>query len=114
MGSSGFWSQAHCPSNQGNPTLTRTLTPFIPFTDPIHSIHSFPFHGESLIAAPEGELVADRPDIVSRYAISFWSIDPAGLTHAERHAATCLSIPCNPQLTDDEVARVIEAVNAFR
>ncbi len=40
--------------------------------------------------------------------------DSAGLARAERHAATCLSLPCNPQLTDDEVGQVIEAVNAFR
>jgi len=41
-------------------------------------------------------------------------VDPAGMARAERHAATCLSIPCNPQLTDSEVGRVIEAINAFR
>ena len=40
--------------------------------------------------------------------------DPRGLVSAERHARTCLSLPCHPQLSDDEVARVAEAVNAFR
>jgi dTDP-4-amino-4,6-dideoxygalactose transaminase len=40
--------------------------------------------------------------------------DPMGLKVAERHAATCLSIPCHPQLTDAEVASVIRAVNEFR
>lgn len=40
--------------------------------------------------------------------------DPAGMARAERHAATCLSIPCNPQLTDGDVARVIGAINDFR
>jgi dTDP-4-amino-4,6-dideoxygalactose transaminase len=39
--------------------------------------------------------------------------DPAGLNCAERHAATCLSLPCHPHLDDGEVDRVIEAVNAF-
>jgi dTDP-4-amino-4,6-dideoxygalactose transaminase len=39
--------------------------------------------------------------------------DPAGLPHAERHASDCLSIPCHPQLRDDEVATVITGVNAF-
>ena len=39
--------------------------------------------------------------------------DPRGLPHAERHAKECLSIPCHPQLRDDEVAGVIAAVNAF-
>jgi dTDP-4-amino-4,6-dideoxygalactose transaminase len=40
--------------------------------------------------------------------------DPQGLPHAEQHALTCLSIPCQPQLTDDEVDAVIDAVNAYR
>jgi dTDP-4-amino-4,6-dideoxygalactose transaminase len=41
-------------------------------------------------------------------------IDPTGLQNAERHAATCLSIPCHPQLSNADVSRVIEVVNAFR
>ncbi|WP_280154579.1 DegT/DnrJ/EryC1/StrS family aminotransferase [Piscinibacter sp. XHJ-5] len=40
--------------------------------------------------------------------------DPLGLPHAEAHAAACLSIPCHPQMSDADVARVVEAVNAFR
>ncbi len=40
--------------------------------------------------------------------------DPQGLSQAERHAATCLSLPCHPALSDADVARVIKAVNAFR
>lgn len=40
--------------------------------------------------------------------------DPAGLTASERHAATCLSLPCHPQMIDDDVERVVTAVNAFR
>jgi len=39
--------------------------------------------------------------------------DPHGLTHAEQHAARCLSIPCHPQLDDTDVRRIIEAVNEF-
>ena len=39
--------------------------------------------------------------------------DPAGLGHSERHAATCLSIPCHPQMSDGDVEQVIAAVNAF-
>jgi dTDP-4-amino-4,6-dideoxygalactose transaminase len=39
--------------------------------------------------------------------------DPAGLAASEQHAATCLSLPCQPQLTDDEVGQVIDAVNSF-
>ncbi len=32
---------------------------------------------------------------------------------AERHARTCLSIPCHPQMSDADVARVIDVVNNF-
>lgn len=39
--------------------------------------------------------------------------DPAGLRHSENHAATCLSIPCHPQMKDGEVNRVIDALNSF-
>jgi dTDP-4-amino-4,6-dideoxygalactose transaminase len=40
--------------------------------------------------------------------------DPNGLPAAERHAATCLSIPCHPQMSDLDVQSVIGALNAFR
>lgn len=40
--------------------------------------------------------------------------DPEGLGAAERHGRECLSVPCNPQLADDEVGTVIEALNDFR
>ena len=40
--------------------------------------------------------------------------DPAGLAHCEAHAARCLSIPCQPQMTDADAAAVIDALNAFR
>jgi dTDP-4-amino-4,6-dideoxygalactose transaminase len=39
--------------------------------------------------------------------------DPLGLAASEQHAATCLSLPCHPQLGDDEVQQVIAAVNRF-
>jgi len=39
--------------------------------------------------------------------------DPRGLPAAERHAATCLSLPCHPQMSEEEVAAVIEGVNSF-
>ena len=39
--------------------------------------------------------------------------DPEGLPNSDEHARTCLSIPCQPQLTDDEVTSVIAAVNAL-
>lgn len=40
--------------------------------------------------------------------------DPQGLLNSERHAATCLSLPCHPQMSDDDIAAVISAVNGFR
>jgi dTDP-4-amino-4,6-dideoxygalactose transaminase len=40
--------------------------------------------------------------------------DPNGLYASERHAANCLSLPCHPQMSDEDVASVINAVNAFR
>ncbi len=40
--------------------------------------------------------------------------DPRGLAHSEKHARTCLSIPCQPQMSDADVGTVIEALNAFR
>lgn len=40
--------------------------------------------------------------------------DPMGLGASERHAATCLSLPCHPQMSDDDVAQVVAAVNGFR
>lgn len=39
--------------------------------------------------------------------------DPRGLTHAEQHASRCLSIPCHPQMNDNDVNKVIEAINDF-
>ena len=36
-----------------------------------------------------------------------------GLLHAEAHASECLSLPCNPQLSEAQLGQVIEVVNAF-
>jgi dTDP-4-amino-4,6-dideoxygalactose transaminase len=40
--------------------------------------------------------------------------DPLGLGCAEEHARTCLSLPCNPFLSDKEVEVVIAVVNKFK
>ncbi len=40
--------------------------------------------------------------------------DPLGLVNSEHHAATCLSLPCHPQMTDKDVAVVVSAVNSFQ
>lgn len=39
--------------------------------------------------------------------------DPDGLARTERHAATCLSIPCHPGLTNEQVDRVAAVINDF-
>lgn len=39
--------------------------------------------------------------------------DPLGLKHAEQHAEECLSLPCQPGLTEEDVEKVILAVNSF-
>ena len=39
--------------------------------------------------------------------------DPAGLAATEHHAASCLSLPCHPQMSDTDLAMVVEAINAF-
>jgi len=40
--------------------------------------------------------------------------DPNGLPIAEQHAATCLSIPCHPQMSDADISTVVDAINAFQ
>lgn len=39
--------------------------------------------------------------------------DPQGLTNSEIHAQRCLSLPCHPQMSDEDVVSVIAAVNSF-
>ena len=39
--------------------------------------------------------------------------DPMGLKFSEIHASRCISIPCHPQLKDDDVATIILALNCF-
>ena len=39
--------------------------------------------------------------------------DSIGLANTEIHANTCLSLPCHPAMTEDEVSLVIAAVNGF-
>ena len=40
--------------------------------------------------------------------------DPQGIPVSERHAASCLSLPVHPQMSDADVGRVIDALNAFQ
>lgn len=40
--------------------------------------------------------------------------DERGLTNSEIHAGNCLSIPCHPHLNEQEICKVIEAINDFQ
>lgn len=48
-----------------------------------------------------------------QHALDAHRIDPSGLKITEHHAATCLSLPIHPFLSDDDVGRVIAACNSF-
>jgi len=39
--------------------------------------------------------------------------DSNGLFNSECHANKCISLPCHPQMTDEEVKKVIASVNSF-
>ena len=39
--------------------------------------------------------------------------DSKGLVNTEKHALNCLSLPCHPQMTDDDIVKVIAATNSF-
>jgi dTDP-4-amino-4,6-dideoxygalactose transaminase len=39
--------------------------------------------------------------------------DPLGLKHAEQHTQECLSLPCHPNLNDEDVDTVIRVINTF-
>lgn len=39
--------------------------------------------------------------------------DPKGLSNSDKHAETCLSLPCHPYMTEYEIFSVIEGVNSF-
>lgn len=40
--------------------------------------------------------------------------DPQGLAASELHAMICLSLPCHPQMSDEDVEVVINSVNEFK
>jgi dTDP-4-amino-4,6-dideoxygalactose transaminase len=46
-------------------------------------------------------------------SLTQWKNDPLGLPNAEAHAATCLSLPCHPQMVEGDIDRVIWSLNSF-
>jgi dTDP-4-amino-4,6-dideoxygalactose transaminase len=40
--------------------------------------------------------------------------DPHGLEVSEKHAKSCLSLPIHPQMSDEDIETVINAVNTFK
>ncbi len=60
--------------------------------------------------APSLTKLAIVQPYVAQYQRSFFELGGA----REHHAATCLSLPVAPHLTDVEVDRVIDAVQSFR
>jgi dTDP-4-amino-4,6-dideoxygalactose transaminase len=66
------------------------------------------------LAAAEVDSLCHYPIPVHRQpSATTFRLDPAGLRVAERHASTCLSIPCHPHLTSQQVDHVIGAMNGF-
>jgi dTDP-4-amino-4,6-dideoxygalactose transaminase len=101
-----------------NPAVT-LLAP--PLTEESHVHHLFVVNSEhrdalaAHLAAHDVQALKHYPVPVHRQPpCVHLKRDPVGLSVGERHAATCLSLPCHPQMSDEDVARVIEAVNAFR
>jgi dTDP-4-amino-4,6-dideoxygalactose transaminase len=39
--------------------------------------------------------------------------DPQGLAKSEVHSKVCLSLPCHPHMSQDQINKVIDSVNAF-
>lgn len=40
-------------------------------------------------------------------------VAPQGVRNADKHAENCISIPCNPHLTESQLSQIIGVVNAF-
>tara|TARA_Y100001978_G_scaffold203522_1_gene230549 strand:+ start:12583 stop:13683 length:1101 start_codon:yes stop_codon:yes gene_type:complete len=47
-------------------------------------------------------------------SISNFRIDPKGIINSENHSKKCLSLPCNPFLSDSELNYIIEKINDFK
>ena len=41
------------------------------------------------------------------------NIDPNGVPNTVLHSKTCISLPCHPQMSDNDVQKVINSVNEY-
>lgn len=100
-----------------NPAVTLMTAPSAPEH---HVNHLFVVTTESR-GALQAHLAEAGIESLSHYPIPvhqqkpFTSLtrDAVGLEHAEAHADRCLSLPCAPHLSNLDVERVVESVNAF-
>lgn len=85
-----------------------------------HSYHLFVVNSDEreklqrFLSAREIETLIHYPIPVHRQpAVASLALDMEHLVNSDRHADTCLSIPCHPGMTDLEVDAVILAMNEF-
>lgn len=97
------------------------VTPLAPPVDPLNHVHHLfvvlSEHRDALQAHLEERgvqsLIHYPIPAHHQRALTGIRADVNGLNAAESHASRCLSLPCAPHLTDDDVTRVVDAVNDF-
>jgi dTDP-4-amino-4,6-dideoxygalactose transaminase len=60
-----------------------------------------------------GTLIHYPVPVHHQTALQKMDIEAKELTQAEYHSKHCLSIPCHPQMSDEDVEKVIEAINDY-
>ena len=100
-----------------NPAVTLLAAPTSPSAHVYHLFVITTDHREELIRHLEANgvqtLIHYPISADDQVALAGITTDPQGLSNAHKHAETCLSLPCHPQLGDADVAAVINAVNSF-
>jgi len=100
-----------------NPLITHMLSPV---DEKSHSYHLFVIRCEKREHLQK-YLLDNNIQTLIHYPIPIHKQEPCldvlrdknGLSNAEKHAQTALSIPCNPQLTLMEVNKIIDAINRY-
>lgn len=101
-----------------NPNITLLKAPITPES---HVYHLF------VVTCPERDLLQEHltengVQTLIHYPVPFHfqnpllsiNRDPNGLQVCEEHSSKCLSLPCHPQMSDDDVGIVIDSVNSFK